>query len=52
MGPLVIAGALFDTGALSASYICSAFFELHREQLAPYSKPVRGCVKLAAKKDV
>lgn len=52
MGPLVIAGALFDTGALSASYICKTFFELHREQLAPYSQPVRGCVKMAARKDV
>jgi len=52
MGPLAIDGALFDTGALSASYICQNFFELHRDTLEPYSKPVRGFVKLAAKKTV
>jgi hypothetical protein len=52
VAPLVIDAALFDTGALSASYICQAFFELHRALLEPYSRPVRGFVKLAAKKSV
>lgn len=52
MGPLEISAALFDTGALSASYICASFFEKHRAQLEPYSRSVRGFVKLAAKQSV
>ncbi len=52
MGSLHVGGALFDTGALTASYICSTFFELHREQLQPYARSVRGFVKLAAKESV
>jgi hypothetical protein len=52
VGPLEISAALFDSGALSASYICAAFFEKNRAQLEPYARPVRGFVKLAAKKSV
>ena len=52
MGPLPVLGALFDSGALSASYICQTFFELHRALLEPYARPVRGFVKLAAKETV
>ena len=52
MGPLWVNGALFDTGALSASYICNKYYEEHRAQLEPYARPVRGFVKLAAKEAV
>ena len=52
VGPLEISGVLFDTGALSASYLSQSFYDLHREQLEPYTTGVRGFVKLAAKKTV
>ncbi len=45
VGPLVICGVLFDSGALSASYLSQAFYDSHREQLEPYTSSVRGFVK-------
>lgn len=52
VGPLEIRGVLFDSGALSASYLSQAFYDLHREQLEPYTSTVQGFVKLAAKETV
>jgi len=52
MGPLKVSGALFDSSALSASYIAKSFFDSNRAQLEPYARPVRGFVKLAAKESV
>lgn len=49
IGPLVIHKVLFDTGALSASYISLAFFKSHRACLKPYARPERSGVRLAAK---
>lgn len=45
---LPIESVLFDTGALSASYISKQFVDAHREELAPYIRPARGAVRLAA----
>lgn len=52
VGDLVIRAVLFDSGALSASYLSQSFYGLHREQLEPYTSSVRGFVKLAAKETV
>src|SRR5690349_15392163 len=51
-GPVTVDAALFDTGAISASYISQTFFRTHRAELAPYVREVRGWVKLAAKQSV
>lgn len=52
VGSLTIHGVLFDSGALSASYLSSSFYDLHAAKLEPYISSVRGFVKLAAKKTV
>lgn len=39
---------LFDTGALSASYISEQYVNSYREELAPFIRQARGAVRLAA----
>lgn len=51
-GELVVSDSLFDTGALSASYVSKTYVDEHRSQLNPYLFAVRGAVRLAAKKVV
>lgn len=50
-GSVPVGDVLFDTGAVGASYISAAFFEEHRDELGRYAQPVRGRVRLAAKKE-
>lgn len=45
---LPIESVLFDTGALSASYISKQYVDTHREELAPFIREARGSVRLAA----
>lgn len=45
---LHISKALFDTGALSASYIAQDFVYAHQEAFDPYLQEVNGTVRLAA----
>jgi len=45
---LPIESVLFDTGALSASYISKQYVDTHREDLAPFIRQARGAVRLAA----
>jgi len=49
---LLVPDSLFDSGALSASYVSQTYVDRHRTELEPYLHPVRGAVRLAAKKDV
>jgi hypothetical protein len=46
--PLEVKGALFDSGALRASYMSAAFFKHHELALAPYSRSASLVVDLAA----
>ena len=47
-GIVTVPNALFDSGALTASYISEAFVEKHIEQLQPYMQDAKGTVRLAA----
>jgi len=51
-GTLAVDSALFDTGAVSASYISETYYRANRAELEPYKRAVRGWVKLAAKQSV
>ena len=46
--PLEVKGALFDSGALRASYMSAAFFKQHELALAPHSRSASLVVDLAA----
>ena len=45
---LKVSAALFDSGALGASYVSEGYLKKHKTQLSPYLVPVNGRVKLAA----
>lgn len=47
-GSLPVTNVLFDTGAITASYISEDYVKTHRAQLEPYLQPTRGRVRLAA----
>jgi hypothetical protein len=47
-GTLGVSRVLFDTGAITASYISESYVNAHRAQLEPYLQPTRGKVRLAA----
>ena len=51
-GELIVSDSLFDSGALSASYVSQAFVDENRARLESCIHPVRGAVRLAAKKAV
>jgi hypothetical protein len=47
-GSLGVTRVLFDTGAITASYISEGYVAQHRAQLEPYLQATRGTVRLAA----